>query len=206
MLEGDQPPVVVDDKKGIPRFAELEQLSAAVGNMTALQGSHHFGETWNSVLYTTLQQTEKLGAALVNTISKEEATFPFTHSIFCISCWQDQVELNHFMPEETSIGRQMDKVAKLVKLRSFTQNKRDVFLVQQTGFDTHNTFENFGLNLAALDSTLRPFRLNSLSSLSLGLSSLPFNLGQLPELTGADSQGRDDCPRRVAKCDHRHRV
>ena len=70
---------------------------------------------------------------------------------------QGSASLTHDLPD-TNTGRQLDKVAKLMKLRDLTQNERDAFVINVGGFDTHNTFESFGTQFGEMDEALRAFR------------------------------------------------
>jgi uncharacterized protein (DUF1501 family) len=116
MLEGTKPPSQIDRNNGVVRFEEFDILKNYLANITQFESSSRFAENWASVLETSLNQTEAIGAQLAaTTLTASFAT--------------DQV------------SRQLQQVSKIIKLRSQLGTERDVFVINRGGYDTHNTFD-----------------------------------------------------------------
>jgi cullin-associated NEDD8-dissociated protein 1 len=117
ILEGVRAPDQIDRQNGVQRYTEYDTYAPLVNNMTRYDSENIFSDTWANVLSTALERAEVIGAKL-------EAT-----------------TLDTPFNEEQAFSQQMMQVAKLIKLRNNFSSERAVFMVDQTGFDTHNTFD-----------------------------------------------------------------
>jgi len=113
VLKGLVPPDIIDAEQGIVRLSAYNRLAGYIHNMTKLESSSAFAETYSRALSEMLSRTEVLGELL------EDVTLqtPFASS---------------------GISRQFEQVAKLIKTRSTVQTEREVFFVSRGGFDNHN--------------------------------------------------------------------
>jgi len=141
MVEGPVPASFIDQRNGVVQLREYEELTKAAGgsanpvaDIINEQSESMFAETYSHVLETSLRQTEELGDILADVTLTED-----------------------FVTANTGIMRQFDKVAKLIHLREELGTNRDVFIVSQGGFDTHNSFTDANDKLAEIDQALDKF-------------------------------------------------
>ena len=131
MVEGSVPPFFIDQSEGIQRFRQYRQFAEALEAMTKRTGRSAFAETYNRVLNHTISQSEQIGALL------------------------DSVTLSTTFGTNT-VSKQLQQVAKIIKMRDATKNEREVFIVNKGGWDTHNTFDLDPL-FGDVDSGLKSF-------------------------------------------------
>lgn len=115
ILDGFQEPDYIDPWGGVPRFLQFAATRDAIGNITEFESESVFAETYSKLLAESLTKTESLGARLA------------------------AVTLNTTFGTDY-VSRQLMQVAKLIKLRSELKTERAVFVTQNYGYDTHNTF------------------------------------------------------------------
>lgn len=116
MLEGATPPVTVDAVNGIERFAQFANFSRPLKNFTGSHSETWMGDTFSAILNNALNKSEGIGGLLDNTNTTVQPD-PFGTSTF---------------------GRQMRRVAQLIKMRNTLDLERAVFVVNRGGWDTHN--------------------------------------------------------------------
>jgi cullin-associated NEDD8-dissociated protein 1 len=124
MLEGVRAPDQVDRQNGVKRYREFDMFGPYAANMTRYESDSIMADTWATMLSSSLERSEIIGEKL------------------------DVVELETDFADDSSFEQQMRQVSKLIKLRTNFSTERAVFVVQQGGFDTHNTFD--------LDTRLAP--------------------------------------------------
>jgi cullin-associated NEDD8-dissociated protein 1 len=115
MLEGTKAPDVIDAFGGVIRYTQFSALRNHIQNITGRGSDSAFGETYSSLLDLSLKKTESIGALLSSTTLN--ATFG-----------------------TDGFSRQMQQVARLIKLRNNLTTERAVFFTSRGGYDTHNTF------------------------------------------------------------------
>jgi len=126
-------PNFIDRTRGVPRFRYLDDLASDLANLTSRQSGSIFAETHAQLLNSTLETTERVGGLL------------------------DEVELTQTF-STTSISRQFQQVAKLIKFRKYNLTERDAFYVELGGFDTHsNMLEDLHENFEQINEALRSF-------------------------------------------------
>jgi len=113
-------------------YNALEDKVKALNNITSL-GSSIFTETWASILHRSLQENNLLYDAL------QSATLDTTFT-------------------DSSIGRQMEGVSKLIKTKAIRGVDRDVFYVAMSGFDSHiNLNLSLDILLPQMNSAMAEF-------------------------------------------------
>ena len=131
MLDGKITPNIIDRTSGVARFDQLGNIFGTIKNSTDVQLQSMFAETFSELLRSSIRNTESIGAEL----SKVKLETAFA---------------------ATAMGKQMQKVAKLIKMRKFLKSERQVFITKQIGFDTHNTF-NLAAPFGLIDNALGSF-------------------------------------------------
>lgn len=135
MLEGaGRSPNIVDKARGVTRFNEYSSLKGDLSNLTSLESQSLFAETYSSVLEASLRQTERLGGLLDSTTLS--TTFPpYSH--------------------QERLSASMEKISKIIKLRSTLQTERDVFIASMGGFDSHSQLDSqTGLHFGSVNTAL----------------------------------------------------
>eukprot|EP00808_Paulinella_micropora_P028586 g59653.t1 len=124
ILEGsDLVPNMIDAYSGVVRFSQYAELKSQIEDLNEWRSESMFADTFSHLLKSSFQKTEVLSRDI-------EATT--LNTVF----------------SDTYIGNQFMQAAKLIKLREKLQTEKAVFMLNQGGFDTHNTFD--------LDSRIKP--------------------------------------------------
>lgn len=100
------------------KYPTTTRILPAISNISSLNHENFFGQSWSSSFTNILGKNKMLDDAL-----------------------QEMEPLETIFPS-TSIGKQLKKVAELIKIKSITKSTRDTFYVKQGGFDTHGEMIN----------------------------------------------------------------
>ena len=109
MLEGTKAPDVIDAFGGVIRYTQFSALRNHIQNITGRGSDSAFGETYSSLLDSSLKKTESIGGLLTSTT------------------------LNTTFGTD-GFSRQMQQVARLIKLRNNLTTERAVFFTSRGGF------------------------------------------------------------------------
>lgn len=112
---GTKAPDVIDASGGVIRYSQYAAMRNNIGNLTFRASESAFAETYASLLDLSLRKSESIGALLSST------TLNVTFGT-------------------DNFSRQMQQVARLIKLRTQLGTERAVFFTSRGGYDTHNTF------------------------------------------------------------------
>eukprot|EP00808_Paulinella_micropora_P031318 g22050.t1 len=131
MLEGQRAADMIDPWNGVTRFQQFPEFGDEAQEITQKESENMMADTWSRLMRQSIDRAEKLSGRLGAVTLTE--TFPKTY-----------------------FGMQLMQVAKLIKLRQNLTTERAVFVTQQGGFDTHNTFD-LDASLAPIDDALDSF-------------------------------------------------
>jgi len=137
VLEGAQPPEILDKTSGVVRFTEYATLKGAITEvLTSNRSSSVFADTYAGLVNSALAKSETLGEQL------------------------DQVTLDPAVVwGSNSIDKQFKQVAKVIGAQGDTKTERAAFFVSQGSFDTHNNaHETFDGHMTAIDAALSSFK------------------------------------------------
>eukprot|EP00462_Mataza_sp_D1_P003544 CAMPEP_0175118958 /NCGR_PEP_ID=MMETSP0086_2-20121207/19891_1 /TAXON_ID=136419 /ORGANISM="Unknown Unknown, Strain D1" /LENGTH=342 /DNA_ID=CAMNT_0016400157 /DNA_START=16 /DNA_END=1044 /DNA_ORIENTATION=+ len=112
-LEGSLQPNIVSPWSGIEQYGGAVETASDFEKINGNVSTCPLSETFSAILQQTLKQTEFLGPKLKS------------------------VSLTHPFNVDHHPGRNLDKVAKLIKLRSELKYEREAYYVQLHGYDTH---------------------------------------------------------------------
>ena len=121
---GQKAPDIIDSNSdaGVVRYRFYDDMGDKIhGLLGSKKTESLFAETISMAIGAALNRTEALGAVMETTTLTQN--FP------------QQCALDGDQPNDVS--RQLKQVAKLIKLRSTLTTERDMFFVEQGGFDTH---------------------------------------------------------------------
>lgn len=108
--------MIVHQSKGVPRLSRYQSLSGAVANISRTRHDNIYCEEYVRQLIGAIQSSEGLGAVFEKTtLVTDFAT-------------------NH---QNSDIGQQLAQVAKPIASRAERKAEREVFYVQQRGYDMH---------------------------------------------------------------------
>ena len=143
IVEGPNPAEIISAKSGAVRLQAFDsqangRLGAPLLNMSSIESSTIFSETWSGLLESSLENTESLGADL------------------------DAATVTETFDEESNLCNMLKQVAKIISLSqgadSPLDSERDVFVVNLGGFDTHSDLiEDFSANMADLNGCVESF-------------------------------------------------
>jgi len=133
MLEGEEAADVIDKSDGVVRYKSYAELAPTIQKMVGNESSMLLSETYSSLLHTSLDRTEAMGA----NIEAINLTQPFGSD---------------------SLSMQLAQVARLIGTRELAGMEREAFFVQLGGFDMHNEVnESLAEKLAEVDGALASF-------------------------------------------------
>jgi len=112
IVQGTVPPSLMHPWSGIQSYTMFPELGEQFLSLTNMTHTSLFGETFAGLLQAALLSTEYLKPIIDAAIVSDE--FP-----------------------TYSISRQLLQVAKVIESREILATERDVFVVQQGGYDTH---------------------------------------------------------------------
>jgi cullin-associated NEDD8-dissociated protein 1 len=142
VLEGNigvsEPQVILDPVVGVETFDKdglNPNLQQYVLNVTRRSSPSIFADTWNDMISTGISKSSYLKSVL------DESPL-------------SSAKLNSLT---SSIGYQLKHVSKVIASRSTLKSSLDLFNVEMGGFDTHNSFTDFGNNMAIIDAALDAF-------------------------------------------------
>jgi uncharacterized protein (DUF1501 family) len=162
ILEGGNPDFI--STGGVIQFDQYDELIDDISNITALVSDSPHAETYLSLLSSSLNQTAVVGD-LLDAVTLSE-TFPTSY-----------------------FGRQIEQVAKFIHLRSQLETERDIFVVRNGGFDTHDTFDltpRFG----DIDGGLNAF-VNEMKNQSLWDSVAVLSISEFARTLTSNGAGTD---------------
>ena len=143
IMEGPVQPEIISGKGGAVQLQAFDsqdhgRLGAPLLNISSIESSAIFCETWSSILKSSLENTESLGADL------------------------DAATVTTAFNEDSKLCLMLRQVAKLISLSQGAGNpletERDVFVVNLGGFDTHSDLlEDFSANMQDLDGCVESF-------------------------------------------------
>merc|ERR1712070_1073766 len=109
MGEGEQTPDIIDLHAGVPQFSDWAELSNPISSIAEQESESLFADSFSGSLENTIRRTELLGS-MVNGVTLDT---PFASDM---------------------VSKQLDKVAKLIKLRTELGTERAVFATNLGGF------------------------------------------------------------------------
>jgi len=117
---GKSPAASILSSSGVAPFNEDPSITDMNSKVIAVNGemsadSSFYGETWSDALALSISQHTTLYNALQSPDANTHVVFP-----------------------TTSLGNQLEVVAKLIKIRNERGTERDLFYVRTGGFDTHS--------------------------------------------------------------------
>jgi len=140
ILDGTLPANILTIK-GVTRLSGVATYEDAIANMTRAVGGSIFAETFNNLLESSINKTEKLGTVLAD----------------------KSYDLTEFKRGGDKLMQQFEQVAKVMKANadpaSGLQNEREAFFVNIGGFDTHADLEGTVSGLfSSIDNALASFK------------------------------------------------
>jgi cullin-associated NEDD8-dissociated protein 1 len=106
----------------------------AISNITRQQYQHIFSEQYTTMMLDSIESTEDLGRAFEN------------------------VRLSTAYETRTNLEKQLQQVAKLIKVRDARKAERDFFFVQVGGWDMHSNMKNsLASRFAEINQALKGF-------------------------------------------------
>lgn len=120
MVNGaDIAPVTVDEDDGVARFSEYAELADEIAVLAGATSESVFAETHGRLVQSSVRGTEALGQVLDNeTASGLGTAFG-----------------------ESSLEKQLEKVAKLIKVANAGDMERSAFVTRMNSWDTHDTID-----------------------------------------------------------------
>jgi len=125
---------IIDKKEGVVRLERFDQLKTVLNNITSQKHKNVYCEEYAKQLAAAVESSENLGSFL------------------------NDAQLEHHFAEESTLGKQLHQVARLIKTRQDRKVERDFFVVDIGGFDAHsNAAETLALKFEQIDNALRDF-------------------------------------------------
>lgn len=131
MLDGSRPPTVLDST-GAVRYGRFDTLSGQVANLTAGRLKSVFAETFADMTAASLRLSETVGSAL-DTVVLQSTRWTDTNGDGRVN--SQDTSAPHSCT--TGLCKSFQQVAKVIAARDVLQEERQVFYLEQTGFDTH---------------------------------------------------------------------
>lgn len=127
-------PYTVDEDDGVARFGEYAELADEIAALAGATSESVFAETHGRLVESALRDTEALGQVLDDeTVSRLDTAFG-----------------------ESSLAKQLEKVAKLIKVANAGDMERSAFVTRMGSWDTHDTID-IDERLADVNTALSSF-------------------------------------------------
>lgn len=133
ILEGSSTPLIVKPVQGVLRYSGFQKMKSGIEKLNGKKERSIFAETFGSSLQSALSVTETMGALLDEQELVSNAVFP------------------------SGLGDELREAAKLIGVdTSKLKTERAGFIVEQRGYDTHNSAD-ISDKLDVLDASLAAF-------------------------------------------------
>jgi cullin-associated NEDD8-dissociated protein 1 len=132
--QGKVAPIQIDMNTGLKRLQQFGSYGPSIMNLTVPESQSVFADTFAAGLAAALVTANELGAIL-----------------------EDAPDLTQSY-DESKLGRQLRNVAELISVRATTQSERDVFIVVDPSYDTHQDMTaKVTTKLAGVNNCLESF-------------------------------------------------